>query len=137
MVAAATVGPDSPQVQDVLAVGQARQAASWMIATLDAVASAPSLRTAATTLPLHHSSLQERTVHAQRLPGTSATRQAGSGCSWVSCSGVCIAHLAGKTLVTRRAPKPENRQPGPAGRVNVSAKAPLAEPERPGFTRPA
>jgi hypothetical protein len=44
-------------------------AAPWMLATLHAVATSASLRGAAAALLVHHSTLQERIEHAERLLG--------------------------------------------------------------------
>ncbi|GLI03213.1 helix-turn-helix domain-containing protein [Phytohabitans aurantiacus] len=66
---ATAVGPGTPPVPDVLALERAASAAPWMLATLHAVATTPSLRTAAGTLTLHHSTLQDRLAHAERLLG--------------------------------------------------------------------
>ncbi|MBE1537281.1 helix-turn-helix domain-containing protein [Actinomadura algeriensis] len=69
MVLARTVGPDAPPIPDVAAVERAARAAPWMLATLDAVAGASSVRAAAAALRVHHSTLQERLVQAERLVG--------------------------------------------------------------------
>ncbi|RAY14092.1 PucR family transcriptional regulator [Actinomadura craniellae] len=69
MLLAQTVGPDTPRIQDVVALERAAQAAPWMLAALDALANATSLRAAATALRVHHSTLQERAAHAERLLG--------------------------------------------------------------------
>ncbi|MFE4574365.1 helix-turn-helix domain-containing protein [Streptomyces chartreusis] len=44
-------------------------AAPWPLGTLEAVATAPSMRTAATALRVHHSTLQERVAAAERALG--------------------------------------------------------------------
>jgi len=54
------VGPDMPPIPDLLAVERAVAEAPWAAATLHAVASSPSLRSAAAELTVHHSTLQER-----------------------------------------------------------------------------
>jgi hypothetical protein len=54
-----------------------RGAAPWMLATLHAVATSASLRAAATALRVHHSTLQDRIVHAERLLGWSVREPAG------------------------------------------------------------
>jgi hypothetical protein len=64
-----SVGPATPQHPDVLALEQAAAAAPWMLATLYAVATNASLRAAAAALRVHHSTLQDRIVHAERLLG--------------------------------------------------------------------
>jgi len=66
---ASTVGPDTPPIPDVLAVERAIAEAPWAAATLHAVASAPSLRAAATELTVHHSTLQERLAQAEHILG--------------------------------------------------------------------
>lgn len=68
-VLAESVGPGTPVSPDVEALERAAAAAPWMLATLDAVADAASLRAAAAALTLHHSTLQERLAHAERLLG--------------------------------------------------------------------
>jgi DNA-binding PucR family transcriptional regulator len=56
-------------VADVLAVERARSAAPWVLGTLVTFASSPSLRTAATALVVHHSTLQDRIAHVEQLLG--------------------------------------------------------------------
>ena len=63
------VGPADPPIPDVLALEHAVAAAPWMLSTLYAVATSTSLRTAATAVRVHHSTLQERVIHAERLLG--------------------------------------------------------------------
>jgi DNA-binding PucR family transcriptional regulator len=63
------VGPATPPIPDVLALEQAAAAAPWMLSTLYAVATNASLRAAAAALRVHHSTLQDRIVHAERLLG--------------------------------------------------------------------
>jgi DNA-binding PucR family transcriptional regulator len=63
------VGPATPPIPDVLALEQAAAAAPWMLSTLHAVATSTSLRAAAAALRVHHSTLQDRIVHAERLLG--------------------------------------------------------------------
>ena len=70
-VLADAVGPASPPIPDVRAVEHAAAAAPWMLATLHAIAASPSVRTAATALRLHHSTLQDRVGHAEHLLGWS------------------------------------------------------------------
>ncbi|MCW2912467.1 MAG: transcriptional regulator, CdaR [Actinomycetia bacterium] len=70
-VLAAAVGPGTEPVPDVRALERAGATAPWMLATLEAVASNPSLRAAATALTMHHSTLQDRLVHAEHLLGWS------------------------------------------------------------------
>ena len=76
-VLAAAVRPDSPQTADVEALDQAGSTAPWMLATLHAVAYAPSLRTAAAELTLHHSTLQDRLAHGEHLLGWNVREPAG------------------------------------------------------------
>jgi hypothetical protein len=66
---AESVGPATPPIPDVLALEQAAAAAPWMLSTLHAVATSASLRAAAAALRVHHSTLQDRIVHAERLLG--------------------------------------------------------------------
>ncbi|MGD6741883.1 helix-turn-helix domain-containing protein [Streptomyces sp. BH106] len=70
-VLARTIGPDTPKIEDVAAVERTALTAPWMLETLDAVASATSLRAAAAVLRVHHSTVQERVPHAERLLGWS------------------------------------------------------------------
>lgn len=64
------VADDQQQpIPDVRALEHAAAAAPWVLATLDAVAGAISLRDAARALRLHHSTLQDRLTHAQALLG--------------------------------------------------------------------
>jgi hypothetical protein len=62
----ATAG-DQPALPDVKALEHAASAAPWMLTTLHAVAASISLRAAATTLRIHHSTLQDRITHAENL----------------------------------------------------------------------
>ncbi|MEV0667733.1 helix-turn-helix domain-containing protein [Actinomadura luteofluorescens] len=64
-------------VPDLAAVERAAATVSWMLPTLDAVASGGSLRTVAASLKVHHSTLQERITHAERLLGWSLRDQTG------------------------------------------------------------
>jgi hypothetical protein len=66
---AETVGSAGPPIPDELALEHAAVAAPWMLATLHAVAASASLRAAAASLLVHHSTLQERIAHAERLLG--------------------------------------------------------------------
>lgn len=70
-VLAEVIGPDTEPIADVLAVERARTDAPWVLATLVAVAASPSLRTAATALLIHHSTLQERLGHVEHVLGWS------------------------------------------------------------------
>ncbi|EGJ76583.1 putative transcriptional regulator, PucR family protein [Streptomyces sp. Tu6071] len=76
-VLAAAVGPRTAPVPDVLALRRAHAAAPWALLTLHAVASHASLRTAAAALNVHHSTLQERLAHAERLLGWNVREPAG------------------------------------------------------------
>jgi hypothetical protein len=66
---AEAVGPGTQPLPDVRAVERAAAAAPWMLATLDAVATSRSLRSAATALTVHHSTLQDRLAQAESLLG--------------------------------------------------------------------
>jgi sugar diacid utilization regulator len=70
-VLAAAVGPGTEPSPDVRALERARSTAPWMLATLEAVAFTPSLRAAAASLVVHHSTLQDRVARAERLLGWS------------------------------------------------------------------
>jgi hypothetical protein len=70
-VLADVIGPDTEPVADARAVEHARTDAPWVLATLVAVAASPSLRTAATGLRVHHSTLQERLGHVEHVLGWS------------------------------------------------------------------
>jgi hypothetical protein len=70
-VLADVIGPDTEPIPDVRAVERARTDAPWVLATLVAVANSPSLRTAATALLVHHSTLQERLGHLEHVLGWS------------------------------------------------------------------
>jgi hypothetical protein len=74
---------------DVTVLERTARTAPWMLATLDAVATAPSRRAAARMLHLHPTTLRERLAHAER------------GLGWSLCdpSGRFRLHLA---LVLRR-----------------------------------
>jgi len=60
---------DQPNAPDVRALDHAAAAAPWMLTTLHTMATSISLRAAATTLRLHHSTLQDRITHAEHLLG--------------------------------------------------------------------
>ncbi|MFC5753934.1 helix-turn-helix domain-containing protein [Actinomadura rugatobispora] len=76
-VLAAAVGPDTEPVPDVRALERAAASAPWMLAVLDAVASARSLRGAAEEMAIHHSTLQDRLAHAESLLGWSVHEPQG------------------------------------------------------------
>ncbi|MFM9613048.1 helix-turn-helix domain-containing protein [Streptomyces niveiscabiei] len=66
---AETVVPRGEPPPDVRALERAAVEAPWMLATLHAVASTQSLRAAAAELTVHHSTLQDRLVHAEQSLG--------------------------------------------------------------------
>ena len=70
-VLAPSITADTEPVPDVRSLERAGAAAPWVLATLDAIATTPSLRAAATALTVHHSTLQERVSHAEHLLGWS------------------------------------------------------------------
>jgi hypothetical protein len=63
------VVPGAEPPPDVVAVESAAAATPWLLTTLHAVASTASLRAAATEINVHHSTLQDRLVHAEHLLG--------------------------------------------------------------------
>jgi hypothetical protein len=60
---------DSERHPDVRALDKVMTEASWMPAVLEAVTTTESLRDAARSLGLHHSTLQDRVAHAEHLLG--------------------------------------------------------------------
>ncbi|MFF6880941.1 helix-turn-helix domain-containing protein [Streptomyces sp. NPDC012474] len=66
---AGLVAPGSEPPPDVRALEAAAANASWLPATLHAVASTGSLRAAAAGINVHHSTLQDRLTHAEHLLG--------------------------------------------------------------------
>ncbi|WP_353957099.1 helix-turn-helix domain-containing protein [uncultured Ornithinimicrobium sp.] len=66
---AACVGPETVKNPDVAALEDALQGAPWLVATLWGFVGEPSVRAAATRLRVHHSTLQERLVLAERMLG--------------------------------------------------------------------
>ncbi|MGA5762407.1 helix-turn-helix domain-containing protein [Nonomuraea bangladeshensis] len=74
---AAAIHPGTPPPADVDALRRAAVAAPWMLATLDAVVTAPSLRAAAGVLHVHHSTLQARLGQASGLLGWDVTEPPG------------------------------------------------------------
>ncbi|KUL33032.1 helix-turn-helix domain-containing protein [Actinoplanes awajinensis] len=66
---AAVITPDAVPVPDVRALDRVAATAPWALATLNAAAEAPSLRAAAATLRLHHSTMQERLSHIDHQLG--------------------------------------------------------------------
>ncbi|GAB2831025.1 helix-turn-helix domain-containing protein [Actinocorallia aurea] len=69
LLLAQAVTPATPKGKDVTTLDEAGRSAPWMLATLDAVTTSPSLRAAAGALRIHHSTLQDRLAHAERLLG--------------------------------------------------------------------
>ncbi|MEV5410265.1 helix-turn-helix domain-containing protein [Thermopolyspora sp. NPDC052614] len=76
-VLAGAVGPETPPVADVEALERAGTTAPWMLRTLHAAAHAPSLRAAASDLTIHHSTLRDRLVHAERVLGWNVRETSG------------------------------------------------------------
>jgi hypothetical protein len=74
---ATVIGPETEPSADVIALRKARTAAPWVLATLEAVANSPSVRTAATVLTVHHSTLQERLGHVENMLGWSVRNPQG------------------------------------------------------------
>jgi DNA-binding PucR family transcriptional regulator len=66
---AETVRPGTEPIPDVRALDDAASAGPWVLATLHAVAESQSLRSAASALRLHHSTLQDRITHAEHVLG--------------------------------------------------------------------
>ncbi|BCY10670.1 helix-turn-helix domain-containing protein [Actinoplanes sp. L3-i22] len=66
---AAATDPGGDPIPDVQALHRTAATAPWALATLDAVAESPSLRTAAGALRVHHSTLQERLSPFDHLLG--------------------------------------------------------------------
>ncbi|MFL4908734.1 helix-turn-helix domain-containing protein [Streptomyces sp. MMS24-I2-30] len=63
------IAPGAEPPPDVLAVEAAAADAPWMLGTLHAVATTASLRAAAAEVSVHHSTLQDRLLHAEHLLG--------------------------------------------------------------------
>ncbi|WP_328875440.1 helix-turn-helix domain-containing protein [Streptomyces sp. NBC_00287] len=63
------IAPGSPPPPDARAVDSAAGDAPWMLATLHAVATSPSLRAAAAIAHVHHSTLHDRVARAEALLG--------------------------------------------------------------------
>jgi hypothetical protein len=68
---------DGADVPDVRALEHAATIGPWALATLDAVATATSLRDAARALHVHHSTLQDRLLHAEAALGWDVREPAG------------------------------------------------------------
>jgi hypothetical protein len=77
LVLASAVGPGTPPHADVGVLEHAARGNPWLLATLVAVAEQQSLRAAAAALHVHHSTLQDRIAHAERLLGWSIGDPAG------------------------------------------------------------
>lgn len=77
LVLAAAVGPTTPRHADVVVLDRLAVDHPWLPATLTAAAEQASLRGAAATLHVHHSTLQERIAHAERLLGWTVGDPAG------------------------------------------------------------
>jgi hypothetical protein len=76
-LAALAAVPSSLDVPDLRALDHAVNAAPWALVTLSDFADAPSLRAAAASLRLHHSTLQDRITQAAHLLGWPLTTPAG------------------------------------------------------------
>ncbi|GGR33119.1 helix-turn-helix domain-containing protein [Streptomyces aurantiogriseus] len=63
------VAPGAEPPPDVQALETATAEAPWLLATLHAVTATTSLRAAAAEITVHHSTLQDRLVHAEHLLG--------------------------------------------------------------------
>ncbi|MCD9197915.1 helix-turn-helix domain-containing protein [Aeromicrobium wangtongii] len=74
---ARSIGDTPPSMPDIAALEAAAATAPWMLATLEAFACHGSLRAAAAGLTVHHSTLQERISHAERMLGWSLREVAG------------------------------------------------------------
>lgn len=77
LVLASAVGPDTSKHADVVGLEHLAGEHPWLLATLAAMAEQSSLRGAAAALHVHHSTLQERIVHAERMLGWSISDPAG------------------------------------------------------------
>lgn len=77
LVLASAVGPDTAKHADVVMLEQSAGEHPWLLATLAAVAEQSSLRAAAAALHVHHSTLQERIAHAERMLGWTIGDPAG------------------------------------------------------------
>ncbi|MCP2169211.1 helix-turn-helix domain-containing protein [Goodfellowiella coeruleoviolacea] len=74
---AQALGPDTPRPPDLDTLLRASAEAPWMLATLTVFAEAASLRGAASRLFIHHSTLQQRIEHAERVLGWPLREPAG------------------------------------------------------------
>ncbi|WP_420123510.1 helix-turn-helix domain-containing protein [Nakamurella sp.] len=77
LVLAAAIGPTTPRHADVVMLDRLAADHPWLPVTLTAAAEQASLRGAATALHVHHSTLQERIAHAERLLGWTIGDPAG------------------------------------------------------------
>lgn len=77
LVLAQSVNHTTPRHADVIALESASHDAPAFLTTLDAYATTPSVRAAAETLRIHHSTLQERLTRAERLLGWSLRNHEG------------------------------------------------------------
>jgi len=77
LVLASAIGPETAKHADVVELEQLAGEHPWLLATLTAVAEQSSLRAAAGVLHVHHSTLQERIAHAERMLGWSIGDPAG------------------------------------------------------------
>jgi hypothetical protein len=71
------IHPGDTPIPDVVALEQTGASASWMLRTLDCLATCTSLRAAADALTVHHSTLQNRLGQASRLLGWDPIPPAG------------------------------------------------------------
>lgn len=71
LVLAAAVSSETVKHPDVVGLEQWAGEHPWLLATVAAVAEQSSLRAAASVLHVHHSTLQERLAHAERMLGWS------------------------------------------------------------------
>jgi hypothetical protein len=69
--------PAGPATPDLKALDHAASAAPWVLKTLHTTAMSISLRAAATTLRVHHSTLQDRITHAEHLLGWNVREPGG------------------------------------------------------------
>lgn len=77
LVLAQSVNHATPRHPDVVVLETASHDAPTFLATMDAYASTPSVRAAAESLRIHHSTLQERLTRAERLLGWSLRNHEG------------------------------------------------------------
>ncbi len=70
-------GPEDVPPPDVATLESAAAKTPWMLETLQAISTTDSLRDAAALLHLHHSTVQERAVRADRALGWAVLSQRG------------------------------------------------------------